>query len=222
MSGAPADSTRFDLVRVIEQAMARLLERTHTALPARVRAYDHQRQVVSVTPSIGVREAGGLLVALPPIEDVPYACTGVGAWVIHAPPAPGDEVLLVIAEADLGAWKAGGSGPTTARRMSATDAMAIGGIRRPAAPRSTDVVDADDLTIGREDGSVLLRMTQDGRVSLGREGSSPVDLLALLDRLLSALSAAVVATMLGAQPLDPVAQAELAAIQAELATIRRP
>ncbi len=111
----------------LEEALADMLEdlrgSIHTALPARVLAYNVATQTVDAKPT--VRHEG---VALPAIPNVPVAFPRGGGGYLSFPLAPGDFVFLICSEVSLDQWrsKAGAeTAPGDPRLHSLTGAVAF-------------------------------------------------------------------------------------------------
>lgn len=154
---------------IIRQAIeARLLE-LHTGLPARVVEYDDATQLARVQPLLqqAVWNQQGQLVAtdLPEIDGVPVCFPSGGGWYIKHPLAAGDVVHLAFAERALDAWLDAAPGqsvdPKHNRKHDLSDAIAIASLRQRTAPLPET---GDALVIGREDGSVEIRLTASGAV----------------------------------------------------------
>lgn len=203
---------------IIRQAIeARLLE-LHTGLPARVVEYDDATQLARVQPLLqqAVWNQQGQLVAtdLPEIDGVPVCFPSGGGWYIKHPLAAGDVVHLAFAERALDAWLDAAPGqsvdPRHNRKHDLSDAIAIASLRQRTAPLPET---GDALVIGREDGSVEIRLTASGAVikapsvQLGSDAAaSPVvkgtELVAAFQALATALEApGVIAPLPALAPL---------------------
>lgn len=110
------------LPEIVHAALDSRLSELHTAMPARVVAYDAARNTVDVAPAfhheIDDEDGNPTDEPLPTIPDVPIAWPRGGGAFITWPLAKGDPVLLVFCERDLGVWRAqGDAGPPGDRRM---------------------------------------------------------------------------------------------------------
>ncbi len=121
----------------------------HTALPAKVNAYDAEHQTVDVTPLLGrylpTAEGGQEFEALPQVLAVPVCFPRAGAYGITFPIAQGDTVLLVFSHLPIGTWKTTGaegeSGDT--RTHSLDGAVAIPGLY----PQTASTSQTDDALV---------------------------------------------------------------------------
>lgn len=184
--------TEDDLIRGwIEHHLADV----HTAMPARVQSYDATTQTATLVPLVrhAVLHGDGSVERedLPPLPSVPVVWPRFGGHFIAGALAPGDVVLVVFCESDIGPWRAGSgdvSPPADLRRHSLSSGVCIPGIahstgalQHAPAPSGTDrLVIGDDADEGtritlRADGtlivtrgaSVQIQVDPDGTVHLG-------------------------------------------------------
>ena len=186
-------------------------ETIHTALPGRVTAYDASTRSATVVPTLADMDGE----ALPQIFKVPVAFPGGGGFSITCPLLPGDLVLLICAERSIEDFIGQGADqdPLDVRRHALTDAIAI-----PILwyfKKTPNRASQTDLVIGRDNGTLDIRITQGGKVTIGNEISG-VELLDILDRLLAGLTTATA----GGQPLTFTDPTLLATLIAELTTIK--
>lgn len=142
---------------------AATLGRVRVALPAQVLAYDSTKQVVSAQVAVSLRRQDpdtGVLVpyVVPPISNVPVLWPSSSLGSLTFPLAPGDPVVLLIADRSLDEWKSTGAAanvPMDVRRFDFTDALAIPGGRpftRPLAATAVSatgpVLDGADVRLG--------------------------------------------------------------------------
>ncbi len=161
------------LPEIIRATISQRLQDMHVAMPGRVTAYDRVTQMASVQPQLGriqYDEAGKKKnVLLPVVHSVPVVFPGAGDYSITFPIAVGDLVLLVFSEQTLDRWilKGADETPLDQRRFTATDAIAIPGLRSKLQARTnlpTDAmvieapgeirigsVDADDPVVRKSD-----------------------------------------------------------------------
>ena len=122
------------LTEVIREALDARLESVRVAMPGIVQAYNAATQSADVLPSVrgSVLEVDGSLTpeALPVIPDVPVMFPRAGGFFLSFPLIPGDSVLLVFSESDLGEWRRVGSvvDPGDTRRHTLAGAIAIPGL----------------------------------------------------------------------------------------------
>lgn len=171
-------------------------ETIHTALPGRVTAYDASTRSATVVPTLADMDGE----ALPQIFKVPVAFPGGGGFSITCPLLVGDLVLLIFAERSIEDFIGQGvdQDPLDVRRHALTDAIAIPILwyfrKTPNSASQTDLV------IGRDNGTLNIRITQEGKVTIGNEITGD-ELLEMFNRLLSGLKDARVSTSLGPQPI---------------------
>ena len=125
------------------------MDAMHTALPARVSAYDSATHRAKVVPTIRHLMDNGMLIELPELLDVPVVFPSSKAFDLEFPLDEDDPVLLVFIEADTASWKTGAAPatPDTASRFSLDSAVAIPGLSpKPIQGRARITVD-DDGTI---------------------------------------------------------------------------
>lgn len=137
------------LGEVIAHHLEERLADVHTAVPAKVTAYDAAKQQASVQVAVKTRDEleDGTEVArsIAEIHGVPVVFPGAGAYAITFPVAAGDTVLLVFAERSVDRWLAGTGDevdPADVRTFHVTDAIAIPGLRPFGAPLSNVPTDA--------------------------------------------------------------------------------
>jgi len=205
-----------DLYTQVQAGAGAALATSRVHVVGEVLTYADATRTVSVRPVQQVVRPDGSVVRLPDVHGVPLAAHRLGGFVVAAPASRGDAVLLEVPDQSIDRWLHDGTvADADARRAGRQLAHAV------AIPIGGNAGDAfatgGNLVVGRESGGVQLVITPDGKVSLG---SSGVDLLDVLYDTLTQLVATTVATLAGPQPLSTAAA--LAAIQAQLATIRRP
>ena len=108
-----------------------LLSSLHCALPGTVVSFDPATQTAEIQPAV---KAGSLL--FPVLPDVPVFFPGSRENAITWPVFPGDECLVILADADIDAWFDSGEvvAPRSDRKHSLSDAFAFVGFRsRPNA-----------------------------------------------------------------------------------------
>ncbi len=103
----------------------------HCALPGTVVSFDPSTQTAEIQPAV---KTGSML--FPVLPDVPVFFPGSRECAITWPVSPGDECLVVLADADIDAWFETGEASVSrsARKHSLSDAFAFVGFRsRPNA-----------------------------------------------------------------------------------------
>lgn len=112
----------------------------HTAIPARVEAFDAAAWTVEVVPLVRRQVEGDAgetdVEDLPKIVGVPVAFLGGGGLWLKVPVVVGDTVLLIFGERSLDNWKATGQlvDPQDERHHHLADAIALPGLFTPGAP----------------------------------------------------------------------------------------
>lgn len=174
---------------LMQRVARREAESMRVCTIAAVEAYDDDTRSCRVRPLLPVRRPDGTLVDLPVIHRVPVKTMRFGGYVIAAPLSAGDIVELTFADRSLDAWLSQGGtetlDPRDVRAHSLSDAMAGPG---PDPNNGTAFTTGGDLVIGREDGSMQIRITAAGKVSIGNDGA---ELLDLVSQLASAVATGV-------------------------------
>lgn len=98
----------------------------HCALPGTVVSFDPSAQTAEIQPAV---RTGSRM--FPVVPDVPVFFPGPREEAITWPISPGDECLLILADAEIDAWFESGeaSVPRSARKHSLSDAFAFVGFR---------------------------------------------------------------------------------------------
>lgn len=219
MSGIEPD----DLVDELSAWMETRLAGLHTVTVGRVVRFNVADPSADVQPLLKrtyVREGGEReVVTLPVISRAPVVYPRGGGWSQTWPLAPGDLVLLLVAERSLDRWSASADGaevsPADPRRHDLSDAVVLAGI---APWRRAPVVDPAAMVLRREPAEgetgphAEVRLQPDGQVLLGegavlgvaREGdqvqidaTTAPDLYALLNAASGLTGVAVPSTITG-------------------------
>ena len=108
-----------------------LLSSIHCAMPGIVESFDPETQTVSVRPALRSKMKDGSDVPLPLIRDVPVFFPGSRSAALTYPIAPGDECLLIFADACIDGWFSTGTATQapSGRMHDWSDAFAFVGFR---------------------------------------------------------------------------------------------
>lgn len=142
------------LAELLNYAAEKQSAALRVALPARVKRYDADAQVVDVEPAIGDRFEGAdgevVSLALPVVCNVPLIFPGAGPWSVTFPVAVDDTVMLVFSDRSIDAWtdQGGVTNPDDARRHHISDAVAYPGLRN-AKNKITDV-NTSVMSLGKQ------------------------------------------------------------------------
>lgn len=193
----------------------------HTALPGVVKSYDATKQVADIQPTIKRidRDENGAKVVLDPpvISSVPIVWPRAGGYFLTFPLAPGDSVLLVFCESDLGAWLDSGAvaHPGDEGRHTLSGAVAIPGLFPVAGALSAGDAGTGHLVVGKAAGPQI--HIDAATVQLGAAGGQFVALSNLVDARFAAIHDAL-AAVVPAPPSGPdVGEPGLLALQSALA-----
>lgn len=161
-------------VGVLDHWLKSRLESVHTAIPAKVVAYDAGTQRGVVQPLIRHCSINGRKTTLPEIKNVPFVFPTTAMGGLLLPVNPSDQVLLVFAEAETGTYKASdGSAPVDADsplRFGLANAIAVVGLW--ATPPQDHNGDDTILYHGRQ----KLALKQDGGIALENDhGTIEID-----------------------------------------------
>lgn len=167
------------LAEVIRSAIDHRLFDIHTSLPGRVDTFDPETQTANVKPLIKRRIANPdgteFEESLPVIPRVPVNFPRAGKFYITWPLKKGDLVELVFTETSRDNFKAGDgeeADPDDFRRFDLSDAYAVPG----AYPESKAIkdFDSDNLALGVDDGGAVIRIKENGDISIIPSGSGKV------------------------------------------------
>ena len=128
--------------RELEALKQEILSSLRCALPGIVESFDPETQTACVRPALRSRRGSGPdapTVPYPLLREVPVFFPGSRASVLTFPVSPGDECLLIFADACIDGWFGTGGDPLppSARRHDLSDAFAFVGFRsRPNALRN--------------------------------------------------------------------------------------
>jgi len=183
------------LANVIQSAINTDRCNLNTALPASIVSYDASTQLAQVRPQFKRKFITGDVVDTPIIHDVPVVMPRAGRAFISLPLKAGDQVLLVVAQRSLDAWKSQGGCVDTStenRKHDLSDCFAIPG----GYPTNNTVpMDPDNLLIVNDQGQVTI--SGDGTFRFEQNGGD--ELLDLIIQYFELNQMAVTNTLLGPQ-----------------------
>lgn len=196
------------LRKVIEETILDNQKLLNTCMPGIVQSYDTAKNTIVVKPSFKRKYKDGSLVDLPTLEDVPVAFPRANSAAITFPLKKGDVVLLIFSQRCLDQWKISGGtvAPNNARLHDISDAIAIPGVYPsndsvPIEPTKLAVRYKNSKVLLSENGDIeivgkkgLIKVGKDGKITIG---NGTIELLDLLDQLLTALGQLTVNTALG-------------------------
>jgi len=219
------------LSEVIRVAIEDALLNINTAMPGEIQSYDSATNFASVQPVFKRKYSENEeIVKLPIINQVPVAFPRANQAAITFPIKKGDTVLLIFSQRSLDKWKQSGGiiSPDDPRTQDISDAIAIPGVYPVADPI---VIDGDNLVIRHLLGKVtvkqdgveiaagagLITVDKTGKVTVG---NGSIDLLDLIDQMLTAIQKLTVLTRVGDSSI-PVNTADFGAIQQKLGLIKQ-
>lgn len=104
--------------------------RLKVAMPGKVTKYNKNTHKATVQPLVQYQIEGGETRSLAPISGVPVVHPRTAKGAVFLPMGPGDSVILLVADRDISAWKAGSgqeSMPNIIRAHDLIDCWAIPG-----------------------------------------------------------------------------------------------
>ncbi len=151
----------------IELAIDALRTDLRTLTTGTIIKYNKAKQRADVQPAIQCRTTDGKVLTLPPIVDAPVYWPRGGGWRLHWSLKPGDTVAVAIADRALDSWLSQGGvvTPQDIRRHAITDGIVYPGIATDKNPQ-LNVGPLTDAVLGREDGSVEIRLSELGGMIL--------------------------------------------------------
>jgi hypothetical protein len=217
------------LLENIENLIDIALRNVNTAMPGEIVSYEPSLNTAVIKPAFTRTYTDGTIVEIPNLEDVPIAFPRSGTAAITFPLKAGDSVLLVFCQRNIEQWKLfGGTVTPDTRKFNLSDAVAIPGVYSASNPIP---IEPDKFAMRNLFSKIFLSQNGDieiegllGRIKVGKDGkisigNGTIELLDLIDRLISAISAMTVTTALGPSG-PPINIADFLAIQTELAAIK--
>lgn len=142
----------------------KMLQGTDGMLPAKVIAYDREKNVATVQPVIAVLTTDGVSVPRAQVASVPVVALGGGGFVINFPLQAGDLGWLEASDRDISLYmqSLNDAQPNTYRLHSFEDGRFIPDVMRMF---DASAVAADEMTIQSVDGAVRLTLSP-GRIRM--------------------------------------------------------
>lgn len=149
------------------------LKDMHTSMPAIVASFDAAKQTCSLQPTIQ-RVFGDTPVNLPLCVDCPVIFPQGGGFVLTFPLAPGDEVLMLVAERAIDNWYAAGGTQTPAeyRMHDLSDGFALAGISNQT--RNIPDLNTDAIELRTRSGDARVILATDGTITNSNPGGNTV------------------------------------------------
>ena len=223
-----------ELGDLLNNIIDRKLLDVRTSMPAIVQSYDAATQTAEVTIAIRRRLKNGQLVEPIKLPNVRVIFPASGNFSMRFPLQAGDGVLLIFHERDIDAWRTTGNvgEPFTNRHFSLSDVVAIAGYHADTNLPEFDAGDDGNYTLYF--GDVKIVLTADGKILLGKKGSTQdeplvlgnvmkacvTDIIAALDVMTDDLSSNPVAIGNAGTPTPPSPQliATMTTLKSALAT----
>ncbi len=120
-----------ELLSLLREWKRDILSSICCALPGVVQSFDPATQTASVLPALRKKNAAGDPVAMPLLQDVPVFFPGGASSAVTFPVRPGDECLLIFADACIDGWFDTGEAvlQPSSRSHDLSDAFAFVGFR---------------------------------------------------------------------------------------------
>ncbi len=201
----PITPTEADM---ISAAIDSALIDVHVALPAAIQSYDATTQTATVELQVQrvlPRGEGFATEDLPVLENVPVVFPRTKKFMLSFPIAEGDYGMVVFNEMSIDQWRSKGdnTSPGDIGRHTLT-----GGVFQPGLmPNSEAIADdvSEDLVLG-EIAGVQVRIKPGGVCEVVSEGGPKADdWVAMTDKVLAAVGAAIDAAVLAAGAITPPA-----------------
>ena len=163
-----------DFATLLETVAESVFAEIHTCMPGRVVSYDDATGRAVVELDIKERIAGDgdeddTYDAFSTLVEVPVMAWKRGDWIIHSSVTKKEPVMVHFAERSLDEWLETferGIEPVDPRRFDLNDAIAVPGLLTAKHPISASVREAGSLTIAKIDGSVRIRLKENGGIEM--------------------------------------------------------
>ena len=150
------------LEEVVANGLKSYSNKTHTAIPATIVAFDPENQLAQVQIAINTLLVDNKEIEIPPLINIPVAFIRGGGFSFTQPIAVGDECLLVFCEKSIDRWKTSGAGFTAENTHRHALSDAIASVFISSQPNKIPDFDAENLQLKKDDGSVSVTLKKDG------------------------------------------------------------
>lgn len=205
----------WSLDAVMRQATFTMAHELRVCVPARVVAVNGE-QNVDLQPLLKTRRSDGTVEAMPMLRSALVMMPMGNDWSLKFPLAVGDIGLALFCDRSLDAWAVGqgeATDPADDRCHDLSDALFIPGLV-PVPKQSKD--GTQDLVL--KNGSTVMRLKKDGRVTFSNGQNELVDLLSQLiaaqSTLIDELTASIVLTSFGPAQFAATTLAKFAQVKA--------
>jgi hypothetical protein len=180
---------RINFESVLQTAIDSSLKELHTTMPAIIKNFYPDTQLIDAQPTIK-RKLDGVLVDLPLLVDVPIRFFRSKNFSMTCPVEIGDHVLILFAERSIDNWLLTGEikSPENIRKHSLSDAFAIPFMY----PQTELITDFDPINFTIKCDAGFLKLTPAGDIFLNGNTDNAVaytDLKTAFDNLKSELNA---------------------------------
>jgi hypothetical protein len=160
------------LQSLLKDAIEARVTDIHVSLPGIVQKYDAAKQMADIQPTLKKKYGDGTVTNLPLLSNVPVIFPRSGNAYLHIPLKKDDTVLLIFCERSIDTWlqKGGIVDPDDYRKHALSDAVAIPGLF----PMGSEI-DGQSDKVDLVNGDAILRLSEDGKSSIGKVGSTPTE-----------------------------------------------
>lgn len=203
------DASTPSFVSALNNVIAKGANRRRSCLPAKVVTFNAANRTCDC--ELLITEEDGTKLAL--LKSVPVQYPRGGGFEITYPLSEGDEVLCFFADRDFERWLIDGRAgpPQSGRRNTLSDAFCVPGLRDF---QDSNVAVGSGLRLQHNASGMTIRISTAGKVAIEKGG---VELLDLIQQLVTALGSAVAGPNALTFPSDPTVIAD---ITTSLATIK--
>lgn len=193
----------------------------YTALPAVVKSYDSNKQMVSVVPALNKLTDQKESLPWPTLNKVPLMFPSAGGGLLSFPVNVGDTVLLVFSKNSIDRWKVGSGLAVdldSERSHAASDAIAIAGLYTSSShlnpnPNDVELKFNNNSILLKENGSVEIKSNSTVKIQ-----NNQVELVSLLSQLVDTINSITVNTVYGPSPINNIL--DFTALKAKLDTLK--